>query len=591
MSVAIQYYEKGEDLEAMDHFMQILVRGNPQERPMANQYLNLISERMALGGKFDKKPPPAVTVVEEREAGPAEIEEVGGGERETPPSSVSKDTVVIESIEPRKTPPSRESQQRRKTQLTKKDRALMKQEIESKLKNRVRVLLSKLRRFEDIRVLMANSSRPRAVGIPTELLFSQGTQFKKDSIMILDALTHLVFSLGATQVVILPENSILDDSKIIDLRRTMGVSSHLIKEGIAPARIRVNLLSSQVNIPRGINDFRGILLLFVYNQPLTLTADGAVGTESGPPISIGVSPGELDPDKEEGSIIEFSVMEPPVGLRSWRFQLLGSDGSSDKMIPLQEVKGAGPVFHQIFWNGRAKYFGEKLAGGRYECLLTATDQQGRTRKRYAWIKVQGPEAPRPEVKTAKAEKQADETEENREAPPAELPPDEDAAAGRPKAVTVDPRQEGKAKERRLKRRSDRRARRRAAQDKKGLKAKTIETAKKPAEKETSSPPRAGAVNYQVLFVKNTASLTPDGENILSRVSDTMHYYPLDNINLVGYAYTGERNSQSLASQRADAVSRLLIERYGMKRDRIQVQTKILESESHKVEIYIVSGGS
>jgi len=102
--------------------------------------------------------------------------------------------------------------------------------------------------------------------------------------------------------------------------------------------------------------------------------------------------------------------------------------------------------------------------------------------------------------------------------------------------------------------------------------------------------RSGAVNYQVLFMKNTAKITPDGENILSRVADTMHYYPLDNINLVGYAYSGEQDSDRLSMRRAQVVSKLLVDRHSMKKDRIRIDTKSVDFEAYKVEIYIVAGG-
>jgi len=102
--------------------------------------------------------------------------------------------------------------------------------------------------------------------------------------------------------------------------------------------------------------------------------------------------------------------------------------------------------------------------------------------------------------------------------------------------------------------------------------------------------RAGAVNYQVLFEKNTSNITREGDNILQRVADTMHYYPLDNINLVGYSYTGESDPDQLAIRRAQLVSKLLVERHGMKRERIQVDTKSVDYETAKVEIYIVAGG-
>jgi hypothetical protein len=49
MRLGIRYYEKGEDLQAMDQFMDVLTRGDPAERNMANEYINLITHRMNSG--------------------------------------------------------------------------------------------------------------------------------------------------------------------------------------------------------------------------------------------------------------------------------------------------------------------------------------------------------------------------------------------------------------------------------------------------------------------------------------------------------------------------------------------------------------
>jgi len=535
MRMAIQYYEKGNDLEAMDGFMHILVKGSPLERPAANEYLNRITERMALYGTFKTRPLTPVSVVEKVPARlPPEAAEVEG------------EGAVPSPLAPRR------SRGRTKPRFSRGDRVLMKKEIDAKIRNRTRVLLGRLRKYEDLRVGMANSRLPRAVGIPTDILFGRGTQYKKDSADILKTLTRLIYSLGATQVIILPENAIIGDSKIMDLRRTMAISSHFIKEGIAPARIRVNLLSDQVDIPRGFLDYRGLLLLFVYNQPLNLTADNAIGADAGPPMSLGVSPAKVDPLKNEGVIIEFSVTEPQAGLMSWRFELLGpGPKAGDDMVKIQEVKGGAPVFHQIFWNGRRKYFGKPLPGGRYECVLTATDMRNRTRKRHAWITVEGPRPKAPPAEIAKKKGGL---------PPADLLGEGDSLRRRLNVREIGSRSKDAARRRRAKRRRDRLRRRRAAQKAKRLKSKTL-VAKKPAAKaapeaETQPTRAAAVVNYQVVFVKNTATITPDGESILTRVADTMQYYPLDNINLVGYAHTGERDSQSLASRRADLVSRL-----------------------------------
>ena len=51
MQIAVRFYEQGEDIQAMDRFMEILTKGDPSERSMANEYINLITHRMnTLGG-------------------------------------------------------------------------------------------------------------------------------------------------------------------------------------------------------------------------------------------------------------------------------------------------------------------------------------------------------------------------------------------------------------------------------------------------------------------------------------------------------------------------------------------------------------
>jgi outer membrane protein OmpA-like peptidoglycan-associated protein len=531
---------------------------------------------MALGGKLEKLPPAV--------GGPSVLDEVA-------PKPVAEEKRVEDpKFKPREREEEREPERPDEERLSSSDKELMKREIDAKILNRKRVLLDQLKKYMDLRVVMANSRLPRAVGIPTSLLYSSGVEFKPESAPILELLTHLAFSLGATQVVLLPERAVIGDAKILDMRRTMGISSFLLKSGVAPARIRVNLLVSQIDVPQELRDFQGMLVLFVYNQPLTLSTESAIGTESGPPISLGVSPDAIDPSKGEGSIVEFSVMEPPAGIMSWRFQLLGpGEKPGDNLRVLQEVKGSAPVFHQVYWNGRSKYFGPALPPGRYECVLSATDMKNRSHKRHAWVTVLGvkPEAPALVAQAPEAAPSPGLETAPKGPPPAELPT----------AKTIK-----KAKEKRRPPMAARRARDRKGRIKKEEEPPkepaseagepAPETAKGPAAKEgeSKSPEKPDVVNYQVLFDKNTANITSDGENVLGTVADTMHYYPLDNINLLGYAYTGETNPQQLASQRLELVTKLLVERHGMKRERIKSQTKIVDQELYKVSIYILSTG-
>ncbi|MCR4296383.1 MAG: hypothetical protein NUW21_12670, partial [Elusimicrobia bacterium] len=53
MQLAVRFYEQGEDIQAMDRFMEILTKGDPSERSMANEYINLITHRMNSHGDGD----------------------------------------------------------------------------------------------------------------------------------------------------------------------------------------------------------------------------------------------------------------------------------------------------------------------------------------------------------------------------------------------------------------------------------------------------------------------------------------------------------------------------------------------------------
>ena len=72
MRLGVRYYEKGEDLQAMDRFMEVLTKGDPGERAMANDYINRITRRMNTGREPGETPPKAKepVIAEERPAAP-----------------------------------------------------------------------------------------------------------------------------------------------------------------------------------------------------------------------------------------------------------------------------------------------------------------------------------------------------------------------------------------------------------------------------------------------------------------------------------------------------------------------------------------
>src|SRR6187455_1811044 len=74
MKLGIKFFDKGDDMQAMDRFMEVLTRGDPAERSMANEYINLISRRMNGNERAPERPVstrPNETVVERADGQPA----------------------------------------------------------------------------------------------------------------------------------------------------------------------------------------------------------------------------------------------------------------------------------------------------------------------------------------------------------------------------------------------------------------------------------------------------------------------------------------------------------------------------------------
>ncbi|MDE2512404.1 MAG: OmpA family protein, partial [Elusimicrobia bacterium] len=474
----------------------------------------------------------------------------------------------------------------RSEEMTASNKALMRKEIKSRLHSAQERSLEDLKAINGVRVMMRENGDPDAIGIPSPLLFQSGISFQRDAVRLLDPLTKLVFALGSTQVLILPEGTAMGDAKVLDMRRTMGISSALYQAGVAPPRVRVNLLNTQVDIPRGLTDFRGVVIVFQYDQPMQLTVESAVGDELGPPISLGVFPPQIRPSRNQGAIIEFSVSDPPAGLVSWKFQLLQPSKDGTELAPLQEVVGGGPVFHQIFWNGRQNYFGIPLASGRYECVLTALDAKNRQRTLHRWISVlpeeggsenllaTGPE-PVQDARAAVAP-----IPRKAESVPASAAPSEDISGGdakplvkgvKPAAVEIEPVPKSVAKAKRKVVARAVRAKRASARRK--VKAKTAEPsaarAPAPAEK-PAAPARPG--HYELGFNKNTHQMTPAAEKSLAKAATDIASYPLETLQVIGHAEADETDATALADRRAKMVAGLLINRYQVEPNKIQVKS-------------------
>jgi len=525
MQQAIRAYQKGDDLSAMDGFMDILTSGVPSERTMANEYLNLLTRRMDLKARQGAVGEPQNAVVPEA-PGQASAPEAG------PAPSLPASPV-----------PGSEGM----------NKALMEREIKVKIESMAQKSLDKLRAVKGVKIVVGPDGNPQAVGLPTSVLFGSGINFKKGADAIVGPLTDLIFALGNAQVQILPQGAPLGDAKIIDMRRAMGVSSALFSAGLAPDRVNVNLLNSQVNVPGEIESFDGVILVFVYDQPLQLNS-GAVGAENGPPLSLGVDPPNFRTDEGGGSIIEFSVEEPPAGIASWEFQLLKVDANgSEGLTPIERVMGDSPVFHQIYWNGHERYFGAALPPGRYECVLIATDGKNRRRVLHRWITiVPPPTAAMPAPHPAAAPISS--TGSNGA-------PSPDWASGTPKAASLVVNRPSLhwvqiSRKRKLKR---------------GTKRKHSHAPKISIRKIALVPTR-----YDVVFSQGSYQLEPKYETLVGKIADAAAAQPSASLSITGYAASSEANAAQLARSRGQIVANLLINRFGMDPSRLQVSSNVSE---------------
>lgn len=643
MQNAIRFYESGDDMQAMDRFMEILTKGDPAERSMANEYLNLITHRMNAGGGKAGNP----SAVRGDVAAEAAAEKTMAMNAPRSPASRpgSAAPVMTDGIsnsrrardldaveEPERRAPSRGRSvpgAPRGDDMSASNKAVMRKEIRARLRSAQEKSLSDLKAIDGVRVVMRENGDPEAIGIPTSVLFPSGISFHRDASRLLDPLTKLVFALGSTQIIILPEGTAIGDAKVLDMRRTMGISAHMLSAGVAPARVRVNLLNTQVDIPKGLLDFKGIVAVFVYNQPLSLAVESAVGDELGPPISLGVFPGQFRPARNQGVVIEFSVSDPPAGLVSWKFSLLQPSKDGLELTPLQEVVGGGPVFHQIFWNGRQGYFGDVLPAGRYETVLTATDAKNRQRTLHRWISLvddgggsseklladkespaaggASPRAPGPVdgagpvtsvEPVSSLAPSAPGTELGGAAP---LVKGVKPAAAAPSSVELPaPGSKGAKTARRVVSRPVR-GRKPAARADKGREARAVEPkagAEDAAEDASESAPAAspkpaaktaakaaaadpavkpGSGRFELAFNRDTHQMTDAANKALAKAATTIAVYPLESLRVAGHAAVDEKDAPVLAERRAQMVAGLLINRYGVEPKRIRVASSVSEA--------------
>ena len=563
LQTAIMFYDRGDDMQAMDRFLEILSKGAPSERVTANEYLNLITHRMNPMAKEVQKPAAATA-----EPGHPEAPSDSGAARDESAGAAAGET---SRAMPGGTPVPA---QRRASDLPLAGKDLIRKEINVKLRQMLETSLKDLRSYEAIRVLMLDDGSPSAIAIPSSLLFASGINFAKGATRILDALTRMIFSLHNAQVVILPEGAADGDSKFLEMRQSMGISADLFSAGIAAPRVKVNLLNTHVDMPKALQDFKGVVLLFNYNRPLDLEMESSLGEESGPPITLGAYPQAFRPDRGEGAVIEFSVSDPPAGLASWRYQL--NRPTAGGSAPLHELVGGGPVYHQDYWNGRLDHFGALLAPGRYECVLTATDGKNRTRTLHRWIQIGGEVPAKPAV--VPSPPAAPVQASPRPSSQTQKPPIVIEEAPQVKSVELTPRLQPTVRAAGVRRAPPRR------------KAKAQDRPRPKAQGEPAARPAAGGGAFEVSCKAGTHRMTPEGKMALEHAAAAAAADAAKTIELTGFADTSETDAKALAERRAQLVAGQLINKYQIEPKRIQVRSNVSDGGMPRVEVRLVVGG-
>jgi outer membrane protein OmpA-like peptidoglycan-associated protein len=430
-------------------------------------------------------------------------------------------------------------------------------------------------------------SLPKAVTLDPEYFFSSDVAFRPGAQKLLNTLAALIFTLGKADCLLLPEGSAEGDVKIKSIRHAIAVNSFLETRGISKSRLEVNLTGTDIRFPKELTNISGMIIIFDYDKA-RLLKDSEDQQTKGPRVSLGIYPTAISIQKNEGAIVEFSVFEPPAGQPTWKFQIMEvrRDGTR---LPLQEVSGTGPQYNQSYWNGRKKFFGVPYPSGKYIFSVTAMDSEGRdtTLSRLLLIR------PSQEEEAGLARAASHKGVQRQAVTPSGIKTRTLGAKGavsksgkvlKGKAASL---KKGKAKL--------------AGKAAKGVKPKT-KAKKKPsldgddgsgakAAPESGKSPGDGAaaggssqVSYKIYFKENTISLTPNSEKRLAQVAETLGYYPMSNISLTGYSYSGEPDPDAMAQKRADYVASRLAAKYKIDRSRMDVKSVVSETPKSIVEI-------
>ncbi|MCM2267442.1 MAG: OmpA family protein [Elusimicrobiales bacterium] len=556
MEQAIRLYHEGEDTEAMDRFMDIMVKGTPSEKALANEYITKITLRMNTG----------VNTIKDRGNEPSALSEVSTSKVKQASRGPAAPDFAADYDEEGDSRAAADAQRERVSQKVASKIALMRRD-----------LMLELGRGDAVRIYMGEAL-PKAITLDPNFFFSGETNFRPGSDKTLSALAALIFTLGKANCLLLPEGTADGDVKIKSIRRAIALNSYLESRGISRSRLEVNLTGADVRFPRELTNISGMVIIFDYDKAPRLKESEDPQTK-GPRVSLGVYPTALSIQNDEGAIVEFSAFESPVSQPSWKFQVfqIQKDGTR---LQLQDISGSGPQYNQSFWNGRKNFFGAPYASGKYMFTVTASDVEGRQTSLSRLLLV------RPTAEEERAALLAKPSRQEGAQKETVTPSGVKARAINPKASGLKSGKvlKGKAGARKAKVPAKPARKKAAAQPPaaEGDAADAGEEAKPAAGGE--KPEVSNQVSYKIYFKENTSSLTANSEKRLAQVAETLSYYPMANISLTGYAYSGEANADTMAESRANYVATRLAEKYKIDRARMEVNSTVSEVPKSIVEI-------
>jgi outer membrane protein OmpA-like peptidoglycan-associated protein len=567
MQLGIFYFKKGEDSEAMDRFIEVLNAGNPTERTLANQYLNRITRRLSGTESVPQKP---AQKPEEKTSSPPSSTAPAIPSKPAPSSNRSQAQAAQESSaasqELPATPPQAQKQNPAVSHSPAAQAApLSASAIQEQIKGKIRSLadsgLGHLKRVQRIVIVRKKDGRPWAIALPSELLFEKQIAFRNRANQIISNLASVTYGEGQAKVFVFPEGAALGDVKVMDMRRAVALADSLVSLGISPSRVQAELLTGgSYRIPSSLLSFKGIILVFDYHSTLNLKAPP---DEAGPPLSMGLSTPRFRVDQGQGVLIEFSVQKPHSGVSFWRFKILGPENAKPKTI--EEVVGSGPVFHQVYWDGRKDYSGSHEPYGFYECLLTAKDGSGRTRAIHRWVELAGPPGTQYVSRKTRGKNNKAKKEISKLKPAAKAAKVLRASKTLPlKAARKSFR--GKKKVSYVQLRANRKKKMKPSRHGKKIKPRT------------KGPRIASAI----VFKMSSYQLSKAMKSKILKLARGMAKNKKVRYDIIGYAKPVEKNAKNLCRQRAQIVAGLLINKYRINFKRLKISGKVSSLKGSRV---------